>query len=703
MNIEQLNGYIENKEPLDQKAIAQIMLLIEKNPYFQIAHMLLLKAMYLTQPEKYNGQLKISASFISNKKKLYQYIHGETDIKLAVVEKKEVEKIEKVPELINDKKVSEIIPKIEEKTIISVEKEKTDIKNTVAEKIIDSKVEEKTIQTEKTKVVEEIIKKPEIKKKVDLPETEIERLANQNSELKHKKIVTDFFHTPAKEILENTFESEQESINVIKSPDIKEKKEFPGKQEIKSILEEKKKNIIAKNEPIIPEKKSISTIENKKVEEETSIDKEIIKRKPIIVEKVLDSNQEKKYVETIQNKEIDKVEEKLNPVSKLIEPEVINSKENVIETENKTTEKLGVNKTKEDASDTMNNIFSKIRQIKKEMNIETGKSSETIDIGTSNQKSKTEIIDKTEDKKGRGRVIKESFIGFEESEIKTDELIGEGPIKIEKEQQILPEKEKADEIKTSGLTAKDLFKQHLRNREKETEEKTSISSDDEETKSPISKIVEKINQAEIEVVEKNIEPKTVKAVENQEQVKHENLTPTYQGKSSAADELLKRIAEKKRLMQEEREQEELEKLKAKENLLKTPEIKIEEKIETSANINEQKEEVQEAKTEEMAVNLNVEKSELPKEKKSQHLIDSFIEKVDTLERIGKKETSIVGDISEKSTEENDDFMTETMADLYVQQKNYQKAIEIYNKLILKFPEKKTYFAIQIKKTESQIK
>jgi len=44
-----------------------------------------------------------------------------------------------------------------------------------------------------------------------------------------------------------------------------------------------------------------------------------------------------------------------------------------------------------------------------------------------------------------------------------------------------------------------------------------------------------------------------------------------------------------------------------------------------------------------------------------------------------------------------------MADIQIQQKNYPKAIEIYQKLILKFPEKKTYFAIQIKKVESLTK
>ena len=43
------------------------------------------------------------------------------------------------------------------------------------------------------------------------------------------------------------------------------------------------------------------------------------------------------------------------------------------------------------------------------------------------------------------------------------------------------------------------------------------------------------------------------------------------------------------------------------------------------------------------------------------------------------------------------FMTETLAKLYLKQKNYEKAIQSYKILILKFPEKNSYFANQIKK------
>ena len=54
------------------------------------------------------------------------------------------------------------------------------------------------------------------------------------------------------------------------------------------------------------------------------------------------------------------------------------------------------------------------------------------------------------------------------------------------------------------------------------------------------------------------------------------------------------------------------------------------------------------------------------------------------------------DAAKKSLETNDDLVTETLAEIHIQQGNYPKSIEIYQKLILLNPEKKLLFASRIK-------
>ena len=53
----------------------------------------------------------------------------------------------------------------------------------------------------------------------------------------------------------------------------------------------------------------------------------------------------------------------------------------------------------------------------------------------------------------------------------------------------------------------------------------------------------------------------------------------------------------------------------------------------------------------------------------------------------------------KSVDEEESLITETLANLHFRQKNYSMALEMYQQLKLKFPEKSTYFDAQIEKIQ----
>jgi hypothetical protein len=85
------------------------------------------------------------------------------------------------------------------------------------------------------------------------------------------------------------------------------------------------------------------------------------------------------------------------------------------------------------------------------------------------------------------------------------------------------------------------------------------------------------------------------------------------------------------------------------------------------------------------------------------LIDKFIIANPRIEPQRDKVFVSNVDISKPFTEEGEGLVTETLAKIYVGQGYYSKAIDIYEKLSLKFPEKSSYFATQIEKVKEYIK
>ncbi|CAI8234056.1 MAG: Uncharacterised protein [Formosa sp. Hel1_33_131] len=75
------------------------------------------------------------------------------------------------------------------------------------------------------------------------------------------------------------------------------------------------------------------------------------------------------------------------------------------------------------------------------------------------------------------------------------------------------------------------------------------------------------------------------------------------------------------------------------------------------------------------------------------LIDAFISNKPKLKPVDKNSKLI--NIAEVVPVETEDLMTETLARIYVEQKNYDKAIQSYRILSLKYPEKSSLFADQI--------
>ena len=98
-------------------------------------------------------------------------------------------------------------------------------------------------------------------------------------------------------------------------------------------------------------------------------------------------------------------------------------------------------------------------------------------------------------------------------------------------------------------------------------------------------------------------------------------------------------------------------------------------------------------------NLEEEKAASEKLKKAKkfELIDKFITQNPKINPL--KTSTPKGNLAKAQMIQPEALMTETLARIYVEQKNYKKAIQSYRILSLKYPEKSSFFANQIKAVE----
>ncbi|MDU1904425.1 MAG: hypothetical protein E6772_06530 [Dysgonomonas sp.] len=110
----------------------------------------------------------------------------------------------------------------------------------------------------------------------------------------------------------------------------------------------------------------------------------------------------------------------------------------------------------------------------------------------------------------------------------------------------------------------------------------------------------------------------------------------------------------------------------------------------------------------------LEESEYTPKLKHQDIIDRFIEKAENDDNLRIHLEPVEETLSEEeldSTEyegspedmENDYFFTETLANIFIKQKKYERAYEIIKHLSLNYPEKNIYFADQLSFLEKLIK
>ncbi|MEM7055815.1 MAG: hypothetical protein AAF392_02970 [Bacteroidota bacterium] len=95
----------------------------------------------------------------------------------------------------------------------------------------------------------------------------------------------------------------------------------------------------------------------------------------------------------------------------------------------------------------------------------------------------------------------------------------------------------------------------------------------------------------------------------------------------------------------------------------------------------------------------------PKSLEQLAIIKTFMQQGGHLKSVATKETNVEEaqvDLTQASNTINYNLVTESLAQVMIKQGKFQRALDIYSKLQLKFPEKKSYFALLSEKLKKEI-
>ncbi len=615
MNAQNLAEFIKNPDSLDKKSYAELKSMLDQYPYFQTAHLLILRNAKNVKIVSIDKIAAKSSAFINDRTKIFELLHDSA--------------VKKVAETPNKHSVREQEPSRVRTRDAAV---KTTAESEVkTEPIVDNTttqvIENKTVETTSV-IVSEIVTQVV---------TEVENI-----------------ETKSESAIEITETKPENSVTEIESAEAIQKTEV---QEI-----------------IITETTTVSEITETKTELVAEVK---LSEKENISETAEDEDKTKKKHESLVNEIIrPKIETELQYHPKDTE----NSTSDTVITEEESA--LVLEEQIIDKQALTDDIFRKIANIER---------------STSASKNTSETVVKEKRDRDRKPATTEHRNTFStETEIKSEDLqVADNQVKTEVAETITtPETDRTQttetvsekieietqEIVNETVTITESVEVKETEKTVETIENKQITAETT-TVTVTETVVETTTEVSTTVIENQINTDNSEAV--LQEIHEDIITEIPEVVSEIASE-----TSETEIITESHPQ-----TISPEQLLNEVSTTIHVKEDVKPEISETEEKKQTAADALMA-RIAAMRNQKPE---SKDLITKFIQNEPKLDV--KKELVIDGDISEESVREKDPIVTELMASIYINQGLYDKAIDVFKKLILKYPEKKDYFAAKIQDTQ----